>query len=529
MKQIQLTSGEFYCSLNEPTIISTLVGVCVCVCIWDKRLKKGGMCHFRLPRAPRFTDSSVNRNDFGNISIRNLLKKMKYAGSSLSDLSSWVLGGGHLNEGDFIQSQKIGLRNLAVTFEMLAQLGPPIVGISLGGFVGRQIRFNTLKGTVDYRLIQSDLSSIRKKNTNQLINSVSLIYVLVNNSFLEKFIVHFFKNQYPFAHVNYFNKMDDFLSNASNDKPCIYIVEQEIFETNAFSPSYLNITPTILLSKEGQCSLKQYSEIRKKVGMYIFTSNISAFPLVLESVFNVNNKNFNLNYSSLNFQTKKTKHTQKSENNGLILIGSSTGGIEALEYIFNEIKDPMPPICVVQHIPIKYYKNMIERFNQTSNIKVVEALDGQVLFPSTIYIAPSEKQLKLNQLENESIIIEIIDAPPMNGFAPSVDFMFNSALKIKNRLLICFLLSGMGNDGAQGLKKLKERGAITLIQDEKSSVVFGMAREAKKIGAECKTLPLSRISAYLHEILKLHLYKMQNSSVEYRKNDAHMEISKERI
>ncbi len=149
--------------------------------------------------------------------------------------------------------------------------------------------------------------------------------------------------------------------------------------------------------------------------------------------------------------------------------------------------------------------------------------------PRALYIAPSERQFKLNQLENENIIIEIIDFPPMNVFAPSVYFIFNSALKIKNKLLICSLLSGMGNDGDQCLKKQKERGAITLIQDEKSSVVFGMVREAKKIGAECQTLPLSRISACLHEILKLHLYKMQLNSVEYRKNDDHMEISKERI
>ncbi|MFN8369269.1 MAG: chemotaxis response regulator protein-glutamate methylesterase [Bacteriovoracaceae bacterium] len=179
---------------------------------------------------------------------------------------------------------------------------------------------------------------------------------------------------------------------------------------------------------------------------------------------------------------------------GLIAIGSSTGGTQALQEIFTTLPDSIPPIVVVQHIPAVFSKALADRLNTLCTFTVKEAEDGEFLKKDTIYIAPGGKQMKLLKRGSEKRIA-ITDDPPVNRFQPSVDYLFNSISELEVKNLIGIILTGMGKDGAKGLLELKNSGAYTIAQDEESSIVFGMPKEAIAINAAIKVVSLQEMSA----------------------------------
>ena len=175
---------------------------------------------------------------------------------------------------------------------------------------------------------------------------------------------------------------------------------------------------------------------------------------------------------------------------GIVFIGSSTGGTQALEQIFTNLPAQIPPILVVQHIPAIFSKALADRLNSICKFTVCEAVDGASVQPNTIYIAPGGKQMRLRK-RKETLVIETNDDPPMNRFKPSVDYFFDSVNELQLSNAIAIILTGMGKDGANSLLRLKNSGVFTMAQDEASSVVFGMPREAIRIGAATAIVGLS--------------------------------------
>ncbi len=178
----------------------------------------------------------------------------------------------------------------------------------------------------------------------------------------------------------------------------------------------------------------------------------------------------------------------------LILIGSSTGGTEALRQVLTALPDGVPPILIVQHIPPVFSAAFAERMNQLCKFKVREAQDGDRVTPDLCLIAPGGKQMKVKRHADGDLRVVIEDSPPVNRHKPSVDYLFSSVAELKPRKMIGAILTGMGADGAKGLLELKKLGAHTIAQDEATSVVFGMPREAIKLGAADEVLPLDKIA-----------------------------------
>ncbi|MGB0453021.1 MAG: chemotaxis-specific protein-glutamate methyltransferase CheB [Bacteriovoracaceae bacterium] len=178
---------------------------------------------------------------------------------------------------------------------------------------------------------------------------------------------------------------------------------------------------------------------------------------------------------------------------GLIAIGSSTGGPQALEYILTSLPDEIPPIVIAQHIPEVFSKALADRLNQLCAFRVKEAENGEDIQKNTVYIARGGKQFKV--VKDKGFYKSIIkDDLPVNRFKPSVDYLFDSLVSLNERHLLAVILTGMGKDGAEGLLKLKNVGAYTIAEDESSCVVFGMPRRAIELGAVKKVVPLSKIS-----------------------------------
>jgi len=185
----------------------------------------------------------------------------------------------------------------------------------------------------------------------------------------------------------------------------------------------------------------------------------------------------------------------------IIAIGASTGGTEALKDILQELQPDMPAILIAQHIPPGFSSAFAKRMNQCSAMTVVEADDGQQVLPGHVYIAPGDKHLLLNR-DGARYRCRLNDGPPVNRHKPSVDVLFRSVAQFAGRNAIGVILTGMGADGARGLGEMQEAGSITIAQDEKTSVVWGMPGEAVKRGAAQKVLPLDQIPSSLAILVK---------------------------
>jgi two-component system chemotaxis response regulator CheB len=158
-----------------------------------------------------------------------------------------------------------------------------------------------------------------------------------------------------------------------------------------------------------------------------------------------------------------------------------------------------PAALVVQHIPAAYIKRFAERLNKISAARVEEAFHGALLGPGTIYIAPGACHLEL-RAGAKGYYCRLIDKEPVNGFKPSVDVLFHSVANVAGAHAVGVIMSGMGRDGVEGLKAMREAGASTLGQDAASSAVYGMPKAAFEIGAVQRQVPLERLAM---EILKL--------------------------
>ncbi|MGN6094115.1 MAG: protein-glutamate methylesterase/protein-glutamine glutaminase [Luteibacter jiangsuensis] len=180
----------------------------------------------------------------------------------------------------------------------------------------------------------------------------------------------------------------------------------------------------------------------------------------------------------------------------IIAIGASTGGTEAIRVVLEAMPPTAPPIVITQHIPAAFSGPFAARMDSCSAMRVCEARDGQPIQPGHAYIAPGSQHL-LVMWDGARHVCRLHDGPPVNRHKPSVDVLFRSMAASVGAATIGCLLTGMGDDGARGLGELKEAGAPTLVQDEASSVVWGMPGAAWKAGAAGEMLPLDAIAARL--------------------------------
>jgi two-component system chemotaxis response regulator CheB len=180
----------------------------------------------------------------------------------------------------------------------------------------------------------------------------------------------------------------------------------------------------------------------------------------------------------------------------VIVLGASTGGTEAIKVFLEALPADAPGVLIVQHMPANFTRSFAKRLNELCKIEVREAINGDVVRKGLALIAPGNQHVLLKN-KGAVYYVEVNDGPLVNRHRPSVDVLFRSAAIYAGRNSIGILLTGMGADGAKGLLEMKESGARTIAQDEKSCVVFGMPKEAILLNAANKVLPLSDIAGYV--------------------------------
>jgi two-component system chemotaxis response regulator CheB len=182
----------------------------------------------------------------------------------------------------------------------------------------------------------------------------------------------------------------------------------------------------------------------------------------------------------------------------LVAIGTSTGGTLALEALLTALPRISPGMVIVQHMPEKFTAAFAERLDNLCEIEVLEAKDGDKVIPGRALIAPGGRHMQLKR-SGAQYVVEVSDGPLVNRHKPSVDVLFRSVARFAGRNAVGVIMTGMGDDGARGLKEMHDAGAYTLAQDEASCVVYGMPKEAVKLGGVDLSLPLSHLAG---EILR---------------------------
>jgi two-component system chemotaxis response regulator CheB len=177
-----------------------------------------------------------------------------------------------------------------------------------------------------------------------------------------------------------------------------------------------------------------------------------------------------------------------------VVIGSSTGGCQALEAVLTALPGDSPGIAIVQHMPEKFTAMYAERLDKLCAMNVREARDGDRLERGVVLIAPGGRHLQLRKAGGQYFAV-VADGPPVNRHKPSVDVLFRSAAECAGRDALAIILTGMGDDGARGMKVLHDRGAKTIAESEETCVVFGMPKEAIALGAVDQVLPLGRVAS----------------------------------
>lgn len=165
----------------------------------------------------------------------------------------------------------------------------------------------------------------------------------------------------------------------------------------------------------------------------------------------------------------------------LIVLGASTGGTEAIKEVLTVLPQEMPGICIVQHIPATFSRSFAQRLNTLCALEVREAEHGDVVRPGLVLVAPGGYHMEV-QWEKSHYVVRLQRGPEEHHQRPAVDVLFRSAAACGGRFVLGVLLTGMGKDGALGMKAIKESGGINLGQDDKSCVVFGMPAAAQELG-----------------------------------------------
>jgi len=185
----------------------------------------------------------------------------------------------------------------------------------------------------------------------------------------------------------------------------------------------------------------------------------------------------------------------------LIFIGASTGGTEATREVLMQLPPDAPAVMITQHMPPGFTKSYAARLDSLCRIRVSEARDGERVLPGHAYIAPGGLHMSVER-SGANYIVRVKDGDPVNRHKPSVDVLFRSAARVAGPNALGVMLTGMGADGANAMREMKDAGSFNLAQDEATCVVFGMPREAIAQGAVHEVLPIGRIAGRLIEHLR---------------------------
>lgn len=279
-------------------------------------------------------------------------------------------------------------------------------------------------------------------------------------------------------------KMDglDFLERLMRLRPMPVVMISTLTETNS--------EPALLALELGAVDIISKTKFDVAAGLESFGDEVIS---KIRVAMSAKIKKHTENKSDESIAPVYVSLNSKSWANKVIVIGSSTGGTEAVKDLLKELPADLPGILITQHMPESFTKAFADRLNGLCKITVVEAKGGEQVLPGHAFIAPGHSHLLLKRMGG-SYFTELSQTEPVNRFRPSVDVLFRSAATCAGKDALGVILTGMGKDGAAGMLEMHRAGAYTFAQDEESCVIFGMPREAIAMGGVDEVVPLKNIA-----------------------------------
>lgn len=511
-------SGQIVVGTNGE-VFQTVLGSCVAMCFYDAKQKIGGMIHYLLPSKNLVSANlpvAQNSLNFADEAIPRLFKELKKRGSHPRDCQVFLFGGCQKSVRSDVVAKilpNVGRANIDAAHEIIGKFGFRVTKERVGlDVVSLIVRFDSATGEISLQkrngdagkdplfeqqqepqlsrpirvLIVDDSDPIRRviKSSLSKYSEIEIVGEAANPIEAEKLRkkvkpdVMTLDIQMPFKDgVTYLRELMPV-----SPMPIIIVSDLNLKEVSPVMTA-LELGAFDYLQKPAASEIPRFaSELKDKV---VAAGSYSGKMSKIKS--RASQQLMNISAAPLEYD----------KNIELIAIGSSTGGTEALREVFSYWPAQTPPIVIVQHIPPVFSKAFADSLNQDCKIGVKEAEDGDILQNSMAYIAPGGKQMHLEK-KGDQLRIRVTDAPPVNRFKPSVDYLFNSIVKLdvaKNTNAA--LLTGMGDDGARGLLQLKNSGAITYAQSEETCVVYGMPKVAVELKAVDKVVDLSDIAKSL--------------------------------
>jgi two-component system, chemotaxis family, protein-glutamate methylesterase/glutaminase len=496
-KMVHLHIAEMVVS-EEPLVINTVLGSCVAVVIYSPEKKVGGMIHFALPSV-KDAGTSSDALRFGDQAVEKLAHAvLKLAGGKISQLRAKIAGGAAVVD-SLKQSANIGELNIQMAEKCLRILQIPLLGKDVGGTQGRKVLFYTDTGRLRSAFVESQKGKVfeapimpgfdatgkpqsRKKKVLIIDDSKTictlLTRILSEDSDLEV------------------------VATAPNPVNAIELVKKhrpDVITLDIHMPEMTGIEFLEKLYPSIQVPVVMITSISKEDGNAVFRAlELGAVdyiqkpkmeelkevaPLICEKVkmaASIRIKAKNPAKSAVPVRRIPPRSGNISKNI-LVAIGASTGGTEALKEVLIRLPKEIPPILIVQHIPPVFSTAFAKRLNDLCAFEVKEAVDGDLVLPERVLIAPGGYHMRLKRSPRGDFVT-LDQLPPVQRHRPSVDVMFQSVAKEMGAKAVGVILTGMGSDGAEGMLEMKKAGARTIAQDEESCVVFGMPKEAIKLG-----------------------------------------------
>lgn len=517
---VNLNIAELIVS-NEPIVINTVLGSCVSVCLFSEIKKGGGVIHYALPELPESTTDSELR--YGSYAIETLIVEVcQHLGVKSRELKAKLVGGAS-NISSEIPSQQVGAENIKIARKLLAKHSIPIVGEDVGGSQGRKVLFHVQTGRLQVAFVgpgfsrPSAAAAIKLPNRNEKTSEVVSVakakkkikVLIVDDSKTIRDLLFKVLSQDPRMEV--VGQAEDPLK----AELLLPTAKPDVITLDVHMPRMTGVQWLKTLIPKYKLPVVMITSLELKDGNEVFEamelgaidyiqkpsmSDLSSVtPLIREKVASAAFAKVRLPSQRKKIIPTNTLLNSSFDPHLVIAIGSSTGGTEALKEVLTALPKNIPPIVIVQHIPPVFSRAFAERMNSLCPFEVKEAESGDALHSNRVLIAPGGKQMKVKK-KTSGLFVEVNDDPPMTRHKPSVDYLFQSVAESIGKRAMGVILTGMGSDGTNGLMRMKEKGSVTLSQDEESCVVYGMPKSAWESGASQLQVPLEEVAIRLTQL-----------------------------
>lgn len=508
MKKYTIRSGELLAK-NEECIINTSVGTSIAIIIYDNKNKLGGICHYSLPSKAQYKDKNqFDDRYYGDSSIQDLFLELEEIGGNKENYIVKIIGAARLDKKS-ATSREIGEGNIKTAIEELAKKGLTIEKQSTGGEFGKRVRFNPITGECLFETISSLLLKRIESSSEQKEYRISRILLIDNNEAHLEVLKKIISNRRDFelfGIASTLKEADQLFR--KRETPDIILINVGIESSSGFE--YLKSTLSKLAIPSIAINSSENSELIHSVKAlelgavdsidFQDLNNVNELSEIIKGKIRSATKIKKFLRQNLEKEIKKEFNPENINHDYFIALGASTGGTQAVTYILQNLPKAVAPIFVVLHMPEEYCTVFANRLDDLCQVQVKVAQNNEIVENGKVFIAPIGKHMAITKKENQ-LVISLSNEKSVNKRKPSIDVLFKSMAKEIGNRAICLLLTGNGKDGSKGLLEIKNNGGYTICQDEGSSIVFGMAKEAIKIDAADTTIPLSDIPYKIVELL----------------------------